>query len=105
MDAVQAKLQFLQLQIKPHFYLNCLKSVNALLNLHEYENARTLVLTLSNYITHTFGDTRSFIPLRSELEAVQSYVTLRNLTFSMNIQLHFQLDGRCAAASACRCRF
>ena len=98
MDAVQAKLQFLQLQIKPHFYLNCLKSVNALLNLHEYENARTLVLTLSNYITHTFGDTRSFIPLRSELEAVQSYVTLRNLTFSMNIQLHFQLDGRCAAA-------
>lgn len=98
MDAVQAKMQFLQLQIKPHFYLNCLKSVNALLNLKEYENAQTLVLALSNYITRTFSDTHSFISLRSELETVQSYVTLRNITFSYQIQLHFQLDGRCAGA-------
>lgn len=98
MDAVQAKMQFLQLQIKPHFYLNCLKSVNALLNLEEYENAQTLVLALSNYITRTFSDTHSFISLRSELETVQSYVTLRNITFSYQIQLHFQLDGRCTGA-------
>ena len=33
MAAVQAQLQYFQLQIRPHFYLNCMKNLNSLIDL------------------------------------------------------------------------
>lgn len=94
MDAVQAKLQYLQLQIHPHFYLNCLKSLNSYLYLLDYENAQTLVMTLSDYISRTFRNVHNFIPLKEELESVRSYIDLCNI-LSYSVHLDFQLDGSC----------
>ena len=94
MDAVQAKLQYLQLQIHPHFYLNCLKSLNSYLYLLDYENAQTLVMTLSDYISRTFRNVHNFISLKEELESVRSYIDLCNI-LSYSVHLDFRLDGSC----------
>ena len=94
MDAVQAKLQYLQLQIHPHFYLNCLKSLNSYLYLLDYENAQTLVMTLSDYISRTFRNVHNFISLKEELESVRSYIDLCNI-LSCSVHLDFRLDGSC----------
>lgn len=94
MDAVQAKLQYLQLQIHPHFYLNCMKSLNSYLYLLDYKNAQTLVMTLSDYISHTFRNVHNFISIKEELESVRSYIDLCNL-LSYSVRLDFRLDGSC----------
>ena len=94
MDAVQAKLQYLQLQIRPHFYKNCLKNVYSLINLTEYEKAGQTVLSLSDYMEYVFRDVKNFIPLREELSAVQSYVDLCNIMRN-DIELTFSLDAGC----------
>ena len=93
LDAMQAQLQYLQLQIRPHFYLNCLKNMNSLIDLKEYEKAQTLIYALSNYLSHAFSDIRKFITVREELEAVQDYVNLCN-SLSYNIDLGFKLAGQ-----------
>lgn len=93
LDTMQAQLQYLQLQIRPHFYLNCMKNLNSLIDLKEYEKAQTLIYALANYIPHAFMDIRKFITVREELEAVQNYVDLCN-SLSYDIRLGFKLDGR-----------
>lgn len=98
MDAMQAKLQYLQLQIHPHFYLNCMKSLNSYLYLKDCDNAQKLVMALSNYIVHAFRDVKNYITIREELESVQSYVDLCNM-LSYTIHLEFQLLGNCMNAN------
>lgn len=91
-DALQVKLQFLQLQIRPHFLLNCLKNLISLINLHKYEEAKTLSFYLSDYLSYNFSDTRNFVSLKSELNSVQSYVNLCSM-LSYEIKLLFDIDG------------
>ena len=96
MDATQAKLQYLQLQIRPHFYLNCMKNINSLIDLEQYAKAKSLVYALSSYISHAFSDIKGFITVREELEAIQSYVDLCR-ALGNEIQLDFKLSGQCMA--------
>ena len=76
LDAAHARLQYFQLQIRPHFYLNCLKNIRAMAAIHEDDKIQELVILMSAYLRYIFQDNRSFIPLREELEAVQGYVDL-----------------------------
>ena len=92
MDAVQAKLQYLQLQIRPHFYLNCLKNINSLAQMHEDEKIQTLVISLSDYFRYNFQDVKNFVTVREELEAVQSYVDLCRCLYN-EIELEFDIDS------------
>ncbi len=90
LDAVRAKLQYLQLQIRPHFYLNCLKSIYSLSEMGDQERVGKLVLDLSEYLRYTFQDVKSFIPLVKELETIQSYVDLCSNIYS-EISLEYDL--------------
>lgn len=95
LDAVQAKLQFLQLQIRPHFYLNCLKNLNSLILLDQKEEAQTLLIALSDYIAHTFRDIKNYVSIREELAMVQSYINLCNM-LNHSVRLELSLSGRCS---------
>lgn len=95
MAAVQAQLQYFQLQIRPHFYLNCMKNLNSLIDLKEYDKAQLLIYALSKYISHAFSDAKTFITIRDELEAIQNYVELCN-SLAYEIHLEFKLSGECA---------
>ena len=103
MDAVQAKLQYLQLQIRPHFYLNCLKNINSLAAMHENQKIQELVIFLSDYFRYSFQDARSFVSLQEELEAVQSYANLcQFLDSSVSLEFDVESDvlsGKCLPLS------
>ena len=92
MDAAQAKLQYLQLQIRPHFYLNCLKNINSLAELQDYKKIQTLVISLSDYFRYNFQDVKNFVTVREELEAVQSYVDLCRCLYN-EIELEFDIES------------
>lgn len=94
MDAVQAKLQYLQLQIRPHFYKNCFKNVYSLMEIQEYEKAKQTILAFSDYVGYSFRDVKNFIPLQEELSAVQNYVNLCNI-MRRDVELNFSLDTAC----------
>lgn len=92
MDAAQAKLQYLQLQIRPHFYLNCLKNINSLAQMGDTERIQDLVIYLSEYFRYNFQDVKNYIPLQEELGAMKSYVNLINC-MSLPTVIEFELDS------------
>ena len=72
--AQQAQLQYLHLQIRPHFFLNCLNLVYSLAGEGKTGPIQDLVLDLSTYLRSVFKGGSKLVPLQSELASVESYV-------------------------------
>lgn len=76
----KAELQYLQLQIRPHFFLNCLKCLYAAAQQKKYDRVQQLILSVSNHIRYIFRDKLDLVPLERELEHIQNYIQIQNLS-------------------------
>lgn len=77
LKAQHAQLQYLQMQIRPHFYLNCLNILFSMAEDRNFSAIQELVLDLSAYLRSMFRDSTKLIPLATELRSVESYVRIQ----------------------------
>lgn len=92
LESQKVRLQCYRLQLKPHFYLNCLKQVYSLLNQGKYEEAENALFYFAGYLRFVLKDNVSLIPLSGELECIANYVKLRNIGSSHPIICSVQID-------------
>lgn len=76
----KSKLRYLQLQIKPHFFLNCLKSIYALAEKNDYEKIQKMILSFSKHIRYIFGDSTDFVTVAREVEHIKNYVEIQKIS-------------------------
>lgn len=77
----KAELQHLQLQIKPHFYINTLNLLHTLARTKDVKLLEELSLCLIRYFRYMFQSNLSFVTLKNELEHVQNYLRIQELRF------------------------
>ena len=53
-EAGAALLQYYQLQVRPHFFLNCLNIIAALLNERDVETVNTMIYSVSSHFRYVF---------------------------------------------------
>lgn len=75
----KTNLQYLQMQIRPHFFLNALNTLYANLLIGQHEVAEQLTLCLSRYFRYMLGSSAAFVPLRQELAHVSNYMEIQQL--------------------------
>lgn len=73
------RLQNYQLQLKPHFYLNCLKSMDAYLQNGDKTKVRAFIFQLADYLRMRFQDVPMTKKLKDELELVNAYYCLQTM--------------------------
>lgn len=76
----QARLQYLQIQIRPHFFLNCLKNLYGLAEEGKSAQIQKMILVLSEHLRYMMRDNFSLIPIEKELQSVENYILLQQLT-------------------------
>ncbi len=81
----KANLQYLQLQIKPHFYVNALNIIYSLAQTHDFAMIQKLSSALVGYIRYMFHDATILVPLSKELEHVKNYVEIQKIRYSDQI--------------------
>ena len=86
----KARLQYLQLQIQPHFYLNGLKTLNALVMEQQMDEAQTLILSLSEHLRYLLQAEKEVISLQQEIAFSENYINVRQQMTGRCIQ--YQLD-------------
>lgn len=91
-DIKKAELQTLQLQIRPHFFLNCLKNIYGMAQEKKDEEIKELVIALSFYCRYIFRDTFKSIPLSLEIESVKNYINLQRLATSNKIVYNVEIE-------------
>lgn len=77
LEKQKAELRYLQLQIRPHFFLNCLKSLYALAEAGKYDRIQKMILAFSKHIRYIFTDSMEFVPLSRELDHIRNYIEMQ----------------------------
>ena len=88
-----AQLQYLHLQIRPHFFLNCLNILYSLAGEKKYDAIQELALNLSTYLRHIFKDGSKLVPLETELASVENYIRIQQAGAQIPPQLKVIIDA------------
>lgn len=92
-EHIKSELAFLQNQVSPHFFMNTLNNIHALIGANS-DLARDSVLKLSalmRYLLYESG--RGTTTLRKEAEFIRSYVNLMQLRFDKNVTINLDLPS------------
>ena len=89
----KTKMQYYQIQIRPHFFLNCMKNLYAMASGKKYEQLQEMILTLSKYLRVVLKDYSASVPLSQELEGVRSYISLQQMSNANAIDYEEDISG------------
>lgn len=87
----KAELKALRAQINPHFLFNSLNTIVSFCRTNP-ENARNLLIELSEFFRRSLKTTRDFVTLKEELEQVDSYLTLEQARFGSRLTIEQAVD-------------
>jgi hypothetical protein len=91
---LQSELEYLKHQMNPHFFMNTLNNIHALIDINA-EKAKATVLDLSKMMRYVLYDTQqSKLPLEKEIQFLTNYVDLMKLRYTdqVEIKIHFPKD-------------
>lgn len=87
-----AQMQCFQLQLRPHFYLNCLKTLNYMAVMKDTENMQELIFTISTQLRYLLRNEAEMVTVREEMENVKGYIHLQELISSRKVECTFLMD-------------
>ena len=89
---MQARMESLTSQINPHFLFNTLNTVSAFIRT-EPDQARDVLLKLSNILRRHLKSQLNFVSLKQELEFVDDYLDIEVLRFGKDkLQINREID-------------
>lgn len=92
-ERLNAELNFLKLQINPHFLFNTLNSIYSQAHLKS-EQTEYSILKFSQIMRYVLYDsTTEKIPLKRDLEYIRNYIDLQKLRISKNITIQYEVTG------------
>lgn len=87
----KAELQYLQLQINPHFFMNSLNMLFNLAQVKNYELIQEMTLCLVRYFRFMFQSNLTFVTLYEELQHVRNYIRIQELRFPNHLSSTFEV--------------
>ncbi|MDK2964745.1 histidine kinase [Lacrimispora sp.] len=93
LEKQNTEYQLLQSQIRPHFYLNCLKNIYGMAESGKNREIQQTILHLSSYLRYIFTITKDCVPLQKELEVCQNYTDLFSLNQYQSIEFSITYDA------------
>lgn len=86
----KAELQFFQLQLRPHFYLNGLKTINALAINGDTRDIQDMVRAVSGHLRYLFQESHTVL-LRDELAFVRNYLDMQRHVYGRQIEIDYDV--------------
>lgn len=93
LEKQNTEYQLLQSQIRPHFYLNCLKNIYGMAESGKNKEIQQTILHLSSYLRYIFTITKDCVPLQKELEVCKNYTDLFTLNQHQSIEFSITYDA------------
>ena len=88
----EAELKNLRNQLNPHFLLNTLNNIYALISF-DPDKAQTAVGELSKLLRHALYDNQKrFVPLYKEVEFIKNYIELMKIRVTNNVKINTNID-------------
>lgn len=88
-EAVESQMEYLKHQINPHFLMNTLNNIHAMIDF-DTEMAKKSVVELSHLLRHVLYDSsEKYTTLDKEVEFIDSYIKLMRIRFIDEVNIEF----------------
>lgn len=77
LEKQRIQLDYMKLQIKPHFFLNCLTNIYSMAQMQMFEEIQSMAISTSNYFRYIFQNGQDFVRLDDELDHVRIYLEIQ----------------------------
>ncbi len=91
-EARQAQLQSLQMQINPHFLYNTLDSINWMALMEGNEDVSKMILALGHLFRNNMNTTGVYTKARKEIENIGLYMYLEQVRFGGRLEYEVETD-------------
>lgn len=81
LEKKRSQITFLQHQIRPHFYLNCLTTISSMAQLGKTKDIESMVLFTSRYLRYLFQADKDLVPIEYELKHIQAYLDIQTVRY------------------------
>ena len=90
-ENVENQLAFLKNQVSPHFFMNTLNNIHALVDI-DTDEAKSAIIKLSNLMRHLLYDSEGKTnSIKKEIEFIESYIELMKLRFSSKVKVNVEI--------------
>jgi hypothetical protein len=90
-EQLKTELAFLRHQLSPHFFMNTLNNIHALVDINT-EIAKDAIIRLSTLMRYLLYETaHGQTSLKKEIEFIESYITLMELRFSKKVVISVEV--------------
>lgn len=86
----QTELEFMQEQMKPHFFINCLSVIHGIADIYHMTEIVGITELLSDYMRHAFLTDEKEYLLSEELAYIQTYIKIQKLRYGEEA-FHFEM--------------
>ncbi len=77
MEKQRIQLDYMKLQINPHFFLNCLTTMHSMAQMQMYEGIEQMAISTSKYFRYIFQQGQDFVRLEDELDHAGTYLHIQ----------------------------
>lgn len=94
LEQQKTKMDFLTLQIEPHFYLNCLNIIYNMAQMEQYKQIQHLSNCVSEYLRYIFKSHDNFSTVQEELEHIKKYLEIQKIRYGDCFEFHITMDEK-----------
>jgi two-component system sensor histidine kinase YesM len=87
----QAEFKHLQVQINPHFYMNCLNLIYNMAVLEDFNPVKKLSLHLAEYFRFIIRTNGKSITFKEEIQHIRNYLEIQKLRFEHRLSFAIEL--------------
>ena len=81
LEKQKTELETMQMQIRPHFYLNCLNLIHGMADMGQRQEIIGLTKMLSDYMRYVMRDAHAMTTLEDEVSFVRNYVQIQQIRY------------------------
>lgn len=89
------RLQYLQVQIRPHFLVNALNSIRTMIDMQFYENAQQMCFHLADYFRYLARQNTDMVILSEELTHLKTFLEIQKMRRPGKIEFDCQIQEEC----------
>ena len=91
LEKQKIEMDYLRMQIRPHFYLNCLNFIYSMIDFGEYGHARDMTRITSDYLSYIFRNTADMVPVEAETNHCENYLKILLLRYPNQFEYYFEV--------------
>lgn len=96
MEQQKEIIEFMKLQIRPHFYLNCLNLAYNMVELEKYAECKQMLRLTSDYFRYLLKSDMRKELIKDELSYVRNYLKIQSIRYRRTFHYYIEQDPRTA---------